>query len=159
MLSDLVDQDALGRTFMGPQVDNPFLMIEAEIQKLKQEAQCILIDFHCEATSEKIAFGRACDGLATLVVGTHTHVQTADEQIFPGGTAYLTDAGMCGAHESVIGRDVASVIQKYRTLMPNKFYIAREGLQADGVFVEADDLTGRALRIERIQEKVKAIEE
>ncbi len=151
--------NALGRTFMGPQVDNPFLLIEAEIQRLKQEAQCILIDFHAEATSEKIAFGRAVDGLATLVVGTHTHVQTADDQIFPGGTAYLTDAGMCGAHESVIGRDVASVIQKYRTLLPNKFYIAREGLQADGVFVEADDLTGRALRIERIQEKVKVAEE
>jgi metallophosphoesterase (TIGR00282 family) len=148
--------NALGRTFMGPQTDNPFLQIEQEIQKLKQETPCILIDFHCEATSEKIAFGRACDGLATLVVGTHTHVQTADDQIFPGGTAYLTDAGMCGAHESVIGRDIPSVLQKYRTLLPNKFYIAREGLQADGVFVEADDVTGRALRIERIQQKVKA---
>jgi metallophosphoesterase (TIGR00282 family) len=152
--------NALGRTFMGPQVDNPFLLIEAEILKLKQqEARCILIDFHAEATSEKIAFGRAVDGLATLVVGTHTHVQTGDEQIFPGGTAYLTDAGMSGAHESVIGRDIGSVIQKYRTLLPNKFYIAREGLQADGVFVEADDLTGHAVRIERIQEKVKAQEE
>jgi metallophosphoesterase (TIGR00282 family) len=144
----------LGRTFMGPQVDNPFLLIEAEIEKLKQETSCIMVDFHAEATSEKIAFGRALDGLVTLVVGTHTHVQTADEQIFPGGTAYLTDAGFCGPHESVIGRDIASVLQKYRTLMPNKFYIAREGLQADGVFVEADPASGRALRIERIQQKV-----
>jgi hypothetical protein len=144
----------LGRTFMGPQVDNPFLLIEAEIEKLKRETACILIDFHAEATSEKIAFGRAVDGLATLVVGTHTHVQTADDQIFPGGTAYLTDAGFCGPHESVIGRDIASVLQKYRTLLPNKFHIAREGLQADGVFVEADPDNGRALRIERIQEKV-----
>ena len=148
--------NALGRTFMGPQVDNPFLLIEAEIQKLKQETPCILIDFHAEATSEKIAFGYAADGLATLVVGTHTHVQTADDQILPNGTAYLTDAGFSGPHESVIGRDIPSVLQKYRTLLPNKFYIAREGLQADGVFVEADDVTGRALRIERIQEKVKA---
>jgi calcineurin-like phosphoesterase len=131
-------------------------MIEAEIAKLKQETQCVLIDFHAEATSEKIAFGRAVDGLATLVVGTHTHVQTADDQIFPGGTAYLSDAGFCGSHESVIGRDIASVVQKYRTLLPNRFYIAREGLQADGVFVEADSITGRALRIERIQEKVSA---
>jgi metallophosphoesterase (TIGR00282 family) len=123
----------LGRTFMGPQVDNPFLMLEAEIERLKQETACIMIDFHAEATSEKIAFGRAADGLATLVVGTHTHVQTADERILPGGTAYLTDA----------------------TLLPNKFYIAREGLQADGVFVEADPATGRALRIERIQQKIE----
>jgi metallophosphoesterase (TIGR00282 family) len=147
----------LGRTFMGPQVDNPFLMIEGEIAKLKADgAECILIDFHAEATSEKIAFGRAADGLATLVVGTHTHVQTADERILPGGTAYLTDAGFSGPHESVIGRDIASVLQKYRTLLPNKFYIAREGLQADGVFVEADPATGKALRIERIQQKIEA---
>jgi metallophosphoesterase (TIGR00282 family) len=146
----------LGRTFMGPQVDNPFLMIEAEIERLKQETPCIMIDFHAEATSEKIAFGRAVDGLATLVVGTHTHVQTADDRILPGGTAYLTDAGFCGPHESVIGRDIPSVLQKYRTLLPNKFYIAREGLQADGVFVEADPVTGRALRVERIQRKIDA---
>ena len=147
----------LGRTFMGPQVDNPFLMVEAEIAKLKAEgASCILIDFHAEATSEKIAFGRAVDGLATRVVGTHTHVQTADDRILPGGTAYLTDAGFSGPHESVIGRDIPSVLQKYRTLLPNKFYIAREGLQADGVFVEADPATGKALRIERIQLKIES---
>ncbi len=146
--------NVLGRTFMGPQVDNPFLLIGPEIERLKMEAACVLIDFHAEATSEKIAFGRAVDGAATLVVGTHTHVQTADEQIFPGGTAYLTDAGFCGPHESVIGRDIPSVLQKYRTLLPNKFYIAREGLQADGVFVEADEATGRALRIERFQHKI-----
>jgi len=146
--------NALGRTFMGPQVDNPFLLIDQEIELLKRETSCILVDFHAEATSEKIAFGRALDGRATLVVGTHTHVQTADDQIFRGGTAYLTDAGFCGPHESVIGRDIPSVLQKYRTLLPNKFYIAREGIQADGVFVEADAATGRALRIERIQEKI-----
>jgi metallophosphoesterase (TIGR00282 family) len=144
----------LGRTFMGPQVDNPFLLLETEIEQIKRETSCILIDFHAEATSEKIAFGYAADGLATLVVGTHTHVQTADEQILPNGTAYLTDAGFCGPHQSVIGRDIPSVLQKYRTLLPNKFYIARDGLQADGVFVEADPATGRALRIERIQQKI-----
>ena len=147
----------LGRTFMGPQVDNPFLLIDAEIEKLKRETACVLVDFHAEATSEKIAFGRALDGRATLVVGTHTHVQTADDAIFPGGTAYLTDAGFCGAHESVIGRDISSVVQKYRTLMPNKFHIAREGLQVDGVFVEADSASGRAWRIERIQQKIEQL--
>src|SRR5471032_1720485 len=144
----------LGRTFMNPQVDNPFLLIEPEIEKLKSETNLIMVDFHAETTSEKIAFGRACDGLVTLVVGTHTHVQTADDTILPNGTAYLTDAGYTGPHDSVIGRDVASVVQKFRTLLPNKFYIAREGLQADGIFVEADPDTGRALRIERIQQKV-----
>jgi metallophosphoesterase (TIGR00282 family) len=144
----------LGRTFMNPQVDNPFLLIEPEIEKLKRETPCIMVDFHAETTSEKIAFGRACDGLVTLVVGTHTHVQTADDRILPNGTAYLTDAGFTGPHESVIGRDVGSVLQKFRTLLPNKFYIAREGLQADGIFVEADPATGRALRVERIQQKV-----
>jgi metallophosphoesterase (TIGR00282 family) len=144
----------LGRTFMGPQVDNPFLLAQAEIEKLKRETSCVMVDFHCEATSEKIAMGRALDGLVTLVVGTHTHVQTADDCILPNGTAYLTDVGFSGGHESVIGRDIDSVIQKYRTLLPNKFYIARNGLQADGVFVEADPHTGRALRIERIQQKV-----
>jgi hypothetical protein len=148
--------NVLARVFMEPVLDEPFAVTEKAIAqyRLGQSVQAIFIDFHGEATSEKIAFGRAVDGLATLVVGTHTHVQTADERILPGGTAYLTDAGFCGSHESVIGRDIASVLQKYRTLMPNKFYIAREGLQADGVFVEADPACGRALRIERIQEKV-----
>jgi metallophosphoesterase (TIGR00282 family) len=147
--------NALGRTFMGPAVDNPFLLIEPEIQKLKAETNCILVDFHAEATSEKIAFGRALDGLVSVVVGTHTHVQTADDQIYPGGTAYLTDAGFCGPHESVIGRDIPSVLHKYRTLLPNKFYIAQGGLQADGLFVECDDATGKALKIERIQLKIE----
>lgn len=143
--------NALGRTFMGPQVDNPFLVVLPEIEKLRAETPCILIDFHAETTSEKIAFGRSVDGLVSVVVGTHTHVQTADDQIFPGGTAYLTDAGFCGPHESVIGRDIASVVQKYKTLLPNKFYIATGGLQADGIFAEIDETTGKALRLERIQ--------
>jgi len=88
------------------------------------------------------------------MVGTHTHVQTADETILPGGTAYLSDAGFCGSHESVIGRDINSVIQKYVTLLPNKFPLSTGGLQADGFFTEIDETTGRALRIERIQLKV-----
>ncbi|PTY00738.1 TIGR00282 family metallophosphoesterase [Verrucomicrobia bacterium LW23] len=146
--------NALGRTFMGPQVDNPFLLVEPEVEKLRAETPCILIDFHAETTSEKIAFGRLMDGKVSVVVGTHTHVQTADDRILPGGTAYLTDAGFTGPHESVIGRDIASVVQKYKTLLPNKFYIAREGLQADGIVVEIDEETGKALSIERIQHKV-----
>ena len=127
---------------------------EAEVEKLRAETQCILIDFHAETTSEKIAFGRMMDGKVSVVVGTHTHVQTADDRILPNGTAYLTDAGFTGPHESVIGRDIGSVVQKYKTLLPNKFYIAREGLQADGIVVEIDEATGKALSIERIQHKV-----
>jgi metallophosphoesterase (TIGR00282 family) len=141
----------LGRTFMGPQVDNPFTLIDPELEKLRSETPCILIDFHCETTSEKIAFGHAVDGKASCVVGTHTHVQTADDKILPGGTAYLTDAGFCGPHHSVIGRDIDSVLYKYRTQLPNRFHIAREGMQADGICVEIDDTTGKAVSIERIQ--------
>lgn len=147
---------ALGRTFMGPQTDNPFLVAEGEIAKLRAETQCIFVDFHCEATSEKIAFGRALDGKVSVVVGTHTHVQTADDQIFPGGTGYLTDAGFTGPHESVIGRDIDSVLLKYRTLLPGRFYIARGGLQADGLYAEIDDITGHALKLERIQWKMSS---
>ncbi|MDE1169958.1 MAG: TIGR00282 family metallophosphoesterase [Verrucomicrobium sp.] len=148
--------NALGRTFMGPDVDNPFLIIKPLLEGIRRETPCILVDFHAEATSEKIAFGRHVDGQASIVVGTHTHVQTADETILPGGTAYLTDAGFCGAHESVIGRDIAAVVQKYVTLLPGKFPLATGDLRADGFFAELDEETGRALRIERIQLKVSA---
>jgi metallophosphoesterase (TIGR00282 family) len=143
--------NALGRTFMGPQVDNPFLLIEPEIEKLHTQTPCILVDFHAEATSEKIAMGRMLDGKVSIVVGTHTHVQTADEKILPTGTAYVTDVGFCGAHDSVIGRDVDTIIQRYRTLLPGRFHIALSGVQADGFFVELDETTGKALRTERIQ--------
>ncbi len=148
--------NAMGRTFMGPDVDNPFLLIKPILEGIRTETLCILVDFHAEATSEKIAFGRHVDGQASVVVGTHTHVQTADETILPGGTAYLSDAGYCGAHDSVIGRDIGAVIQKYVTLLPSKFPLATGGLQADGLFAEIDETTGRALRIERIQLKVPA---
>ena len=146
--------NALGRTFMGPDVDNPFLLIKPLLEAMRRETLCILVDFHAEATSEKIAFGRHVDGQASLVIGTHTHVQTADDAILPGGTGYLTDAGFCGAHDSVIGRDVSSVIQKFVTLMPSKFPLATGALQADGLYAEIDEETGRAMRLERIQLKV-----
>lgn len=148
--------NALGNTFMGPQVSNPFLSIKEQVAKIKEETPCLMFDFHCEATSEKIAMGRFLDGEASLVVGTHTHVQTADDAILPGGTAYLTDVGFTGGHDSVIGRDVSSVLQKYQTLLPNRFHIAKGGLQADGVMVDLDDETGRATAIQRIQWKAEA---
>lgn len=143
-----------GRTFMNPLVENPFTVTEKEIRRLRLETTCIIVDFHAEATSEKLAFGRCVNGQVSAVVGTHTHVQTADEQIFSGGTAYITDVGFCGPHESIIGRDTESVLRKYRTLLPGKFYIAKDGLQADGVFIECDDATGKAIKIERIQQRI-----
>ena len=146
--------NAQGRTFLGNEVENPFLCMEFEIDKIRKETPCIFVDFHAEATSEKIAFGRFLDGKVTAVVGTHTHVQTADDQIFPGGTAYLTDAGFCGPHDSVIGRDHQNVIARYKTLLPNRFHIAHDGLQADGCCVCCDDYTGKAISIERIQLKL-----
>ena len=103
--------NAQGRTFM-PDLENPFLLAVEEVKRLRQQTKIVFVDFHGEATSEKIAFGRMVDGLVSAVVGTHTHVQTADEQIFPGGTAYLTDAGFTGPHESVLGREIEPVIKR-----------------------------------------------
>ncbi|WP_202214687.1 TIGR00282 family metallophosphoesterase [Methylacidimicrobium sp. AP8] len=141
----------LGRTFMTPQTDNPFLAIRPALEAMRRETPCILVDFHSEATSEKIAFGRYLDGQVSAVLGTHTHVQTADGTILPGGTAYLTDVGFCGAHDSVIGRDAHSVIQRYVTLLPQRFGLATKGLQADGVLLTLEDSSGRATALEPIQ--------
>ena len=104
--------NAQGRTFMQPPLENPFLLAAEEVKRLRERTKIIFVDFHAEATSEKIAFGRFLDGRVSAVVGTHTHVQTADEQIFPGGTAYLTDAGFTGPHEGVLGREIEPVDQK-----------------------------------------------
>ncbi|ACD82345.1 TIGR00282 family metallophosphoesterase [Candidatus Methylacidiphilum infernorum] len=142
---------AIGRTFMLPQTENPFLTTKKIIAELKKETPCILVDFHAEATSEKIAFGRFLDGEVSAVVGTHTHVQTADETIFPGGTAYITDVGFCGAHDSVIGREIAPIIYRYTTLLPTKFILATENPRADGIFIDIDEESGKAKKIERIQ--------
>jgi metallophosphoesterase (TIGR00282 family) len=143
--------NAIGRTFMGPDTDNPFVLIHKEIEKVKQETNCILVDFHAETTSEKIAFGHALNGKVSAVVGTHTHVQTADEKILAGGTAYITDVGFCGPHDSVIGRDKFIIVKRFETLMPARMPIATEGVQVDGVMLEFDEETGHATHIERIQ--------
>jgi len=146
--------NVMGQTFMGPSVDNPFNSLDPVLEEIQAETSCILVDFHAEATSEKIALGRLLDGRVSCVVGTHTHVQTADDRILPGGTAYLTDAGFCGAHDSVIGREVEAILERNTTQMPVRMKLARGGLQADGIFVELEVSTGKALRLERFQEKV-----
>jgi len=142
--------NAMGRTFMNPPLENPLTLLEAEIERLRGDGVKILVvDFHAEATSEKIAMGRALDGRVSLVVGTHTHVQTADEAIFPGGTAYLTDAGMCGPEVSILGREVDSVVWKFRTGLPTRFPVAGGAVRLCGVIVEVDEDSGQATGVER----------
>lgn len=142
---------AQGRTFMQNALENPFLAAETEARRLREAegVRVIFLDFHAEATSEKIAMGYAMDGLVSVVAGTHTHVQTADEAILPGGTGTLTDAGMCGPAESILGRVVESVVWKFKTSMPTRFPIARGPVRLCGVIVEVDPESGACTRIER----------
>jgi len=143
-----------GRTFMQPPLDNPFTLALEEAKWLRQHTPIIFVDFHAEATSEKIALGRLLDGHVSAVVGTHTHVQTADEQIFPGGTAYLTDAGFTGPQESVLGREIVPVIARFRTAMPQRFEVARNDIKLLGAIIEIDPITGKAVGIQRVAEPV-----
>ena len=144
---------AMGRTFMNPPIENPFLAMDAEVAKIRQETPVIFVDFHAEATSEKIAMGRYLDGRVSAVIGTHTHVQTADETIFPGGTAYLTDAGMCGPIESVIGSQIQPVVERFTTCLPRRFTVAHGPVLLCGAVVDVAVATGRALKITRLQER------
>ena len=140
-----------GRTFMPP-LENPFRLAQIEVQRLRAITPLIVVDFHAEATSEKIALGRMLDGLVSAVIGTHTHVQTADEQIFPGGTAFLCDAGFTGPHDSVLGREIEPVIKRFLTYQPQRFPVAKGRVLLEGVIVEIDEATGRAVGIRRISE-------
>jgi len=145
--------NAQGRTFM-PALENPFLLVPPEVERLQQLTRIIFVDFHAEATSEKIAFARMLDGKVSAVIGTHTHVQTADEQIFPGGTAYLSDAGFTGPHEGVLGREIEPVIKRFVTNMPQRFEVATGRILLHGAVVEIDEQTGRARGIWRVSEKL-----
>jgi metallophosphoesterase (TIGR00282 family) len=142
-----------GVTFMA-NLDNPFIRVRAEVERLRQKTSVIFIDFHAEATSEKIALTRMLDGQVSAVIGTHTHVQTADEQIFPGGTAYLSDAGFTGPHESVIGREIEPVVKRFLTLQPQRFAVATGNIKLQGALVEIEAHSGRATRIERVSETI-----
>ena len=140
-----------GRTFMPP-MDNPFIRVRPEVEQLRQHTPFIFVDMHAEATSEKIAIARMLDGQVSAVVGTHTHVQTADEQIFPGGTAFLCDAGFTGPHESCLGRDIQPIIERFITSQPRRFTVARDRVLLQGVVIELDDKTGKATAIQRVSE-------
>lgn len=139
----------IGRVFMEP-FDCPFRVANTAIEVLRAETSCVLVDMHAEATAEKVAMGWHLDGRCTAVVGTHTHVQTADERVLPGGTAYITDVGMTGPADSVIGVERALVVRKFLTGMPTEFKVAVERPTLCGVVIDADEATGTARSIERV---------
>jgi metallophosphoesterase (TIGR00282 family) len=141
--------NAMGRVFM-LQIDDPFAVVLREVEAMRQRTRIIFVDFHAEATSEKIAMGWHLDGRVTAVVGTHTHVQTADERVLPKGTAYLTDAGMTGPHDSVIGVEVEPALGRFLTGLPARFETATGNPRLNAVIVDADEATGKATDIERL---------
>ena len=139
----------MGRVFMVP-IDDPFAGALREIEAIRHRTRIIFVDMHAEATSEKIAMGWYLDGKVTAVIGTHTHVQTADDRILPNGTAYLTDAGMTGPHDSIIGMEKEPSLARFLNGMPTKFEPAIGNPRLNGVVIEADEKTGRATKITRI---------
>jgi len=140
------------RTFMQPILENPFHAVEAAVAKMRDETANIIVDAHGETTSEKIALGRFLDGKVSAVIGTHTHVQTADEQIFPGGTAFLCDAGMCGPVNSILGRAIEPIMNRFISNLPGSFPVAAGEVRLRGAMIEIDETTGRTLRITRVDE-------
>jgi len=144
----------MGRAFLPPS-DDAFRMGKRAIEELREETPLVFVDFHAEATAEKLAFARYVDGLATAVIGTHTHVQTADEEVLPGGTAYLTDAGMTGPHGGVIGMDTASALHRFLNPMGGgKSGVATGSVRLHAVLIDADPTTGKALAIQRVRRDI-----
>jgi metallophosphoesterase (TIGR00282 family) len=146
---------ALGQVFMKRPFDDPFSALDATLRQYPMggQIQASLVDIHCEATSEKMATGHFCDGRASIVVGTHTHVPTADAMILPGGTAYQSDAGMCGDYNSVIGMDKVEPLRRFITGMPkDRFSPAAGDATLSGLYVETDDRTGKSTRVEMVRQ-------
>jgi metallophosphoesterase (TIGR00282 family) len=141
--------NVMGRVFMAP-LDDPFAVVLREIEAARAKARVIIVDFHAEATSEKVAMGWHLDGRVTAIFGTHTHVQTADERLLPKGTAYITDVGMTGPHDSVIGVTIDAALGRFVTGMPAKFEAASGGARLNAIVITADASTGRAAGIERL---------
>jgi 2',3'-cyclic-nucleotide 2'-phosphodiesterase len=142
-----------GRVFMKA-LDDPFRAADVAIEALRKQTPCIFVDMHCETTSEKNAMGAYLDGRVSAVVGSHTHVQTADERILPGGTAFLTDAGMCGPLDSVIGVRKELALQRFLTQRPASFETATRETYLQGAVIDIDDATGKGLKIERVRERL-----
>src|SRR2546430_7057344 len=141
--------NVMGRVFM-LSIDDPFAVVLREIEALRQRARIVFVDFHAEATSEKMAMGWHLDGKVTAVVGTHTHVQTADERVLPRGTAYLTDVGMTGPHDSIIGVEIEPALNRFLNALPSKFETATLNPRLNAVIIDADEKTGLATDIERL---------
>jgi metallophosphoesterase (TIGR00282 family) len=144
---------AMGRIFMR-ELDNPFYVIEKEVLELKKKTPIIFVDFHAEATSEKVAMGWFLDGTVSAVIGTHTHIPTADERILPEGTAYMTDCGMTGPFDSVIGVKKEVILEMFLTQMPTKHEVASGDVRLCAVIIDIDEATGKSKHIERIQLKL-----
>jgi metallophosphoesterase (TIGR00282 family) len=142
-----------GRIFMRA-LDCPFKKAKEEIERIKTRAAIVIVDMHAEATSEKKALGWFLDGQVTAVVGTHTHVQTADEEVLPGGTAYISDVGMTGPFDSVIGIKTESIIERFLTQVPNRFDVAKKDIRLQGVVIDVDEKSGQSRDIKRISVKL-----
>jgi len=140
----------MGRVYM-PDLDCPFRTMDALLPEIKKETNIVIVDFHAEITSEKQAIGWYLDGKVSAVIDTHTHVQTADERVLPEGTAYITDCGMTGSRDSVIGIKKEIILKKYLTQIPTRFEVAKKDLIFSGVIVDLDEKSGKALSIKRIQ--------
>ena len=143
----------MGQAFLDKDLSSPFEKADVLVEEARRITPVIFVDFHAEATAEKVALGRYLDGRVTAVIGTHTHIQTADETILPGGAAYLTDAGMTGPKDSCLGMDVEIAVNRFLDREPKRFEVAKGTGQWNAVLIEADSQTGKALSIERINEK------
>jgi len=144
----------VGRVFMQA-VDCPFKTAKEAVEKIKDKARIIIVDMHAEATSEKVALGYYLDGSVSAVCGTHTHIQTADEKILPGGTAFISDVGMTGPFSGIIGRKKEQILTRFLTQMPTKFEMAEGDIQLHGVVIDIDEKTGKANSIKRVQKKLE----
>ena len=137
---------------MQPILENPFRAVGNAVEQIRQQTLTIFVDAHAETTSEKIALGRFLDGKVSAVIGTHTHVQTADEQVFSGGTAFLCDAGMCGPVNSILGRTIDPIVNRFVSNLPSLFPVARGEVRLCGAVISIDETTGRAVGIQRLNE-------
>ncbi|MCA9398551.1 MAG: TIGR00282 family metallophosphoesterase [Candidatus Omnitrophica bacterium] len=142
----------LGRVFMRHFVECPFKALETIVREIAKETPNIIVDFHAEATSEKVALGHFMNGKVSAIVGTHTHIQTADEKVLSDGTAYITDLGMSGPYDSVIGQDKDIIIERFVTALPKRFFVAKDETKLHGVIIEVDEATGKSKKIQRVQE-------
>lgn len=140
----------IGRVDINILSENPFIIAKEIIEKIQKEVDIIIVDFHAEATAEKIAMGYYLDGKATAVYGTHTHVQTADEKILPNGTAYITDIGMTGPRDSVIGMDIKVSFKRFETTLPERYRIAQGECMLNGIIFEIEDNTNKVIAVKRV---------